>query len=69
MGGFGTWDTAIAYPDRFAAIAPICGGGNPYRASAIEERADLGLPRRQGRAVPVAASVEMVDALSRSAAT
>jgi len=26
MGGFGTLMTAIAYPDRFAAIAPICGG-------------------------------------------
>lgn len=28
MGGFGSWATAIAYPDRFAAVAPICGGGN-----------------------------------------
>ncbi len=27
MGGFGTWALAAAYPDRFAAIAPICGGG------------------------------------------
>ena len=25
MGGFGTWYTAMAYPDLFAAIAP-CGG-------------------------------------------
>lgn len=25
MGGLGTWTTAAAYPDRFAAIAPICG--------------------------------------------
>jgi pimeloyl-ACP methyl ester carboxylesterase len=25
MGGHGTWNTAITYPDRFAAIAPICG--------------------------------------------
>jgi len=28
MGGFGTWSTATAYPERFAAVAPICGGGN-----------------------------------------
>ena len=27
MGGFGSWSLAAAYPDRFAAIAPICGGG------------------------------------------
>lgn len=26
MGGFGTWNTALAYPDTYAAIAPICGG-------------------------------------------
>ncbi len=28
MGGFGTWDLAAYSPERFAAIAPICGGGN-----------------------------------------
>ncbi len=27
MGGFGTWFTAMARPDLFAAIAPVCGGG------------------------------------------
>jgi predicted peptidase len=27
MGGYGTWSLAAAYPERFAAIAPICGGG------------------------------------------
>ena len=26
MGGFGTWDLAMQHPDRFAAIAPLCGG-------------------------------------------
>ncbi|MBW6490514.1 MAG: prolyl oligopeptidase family serine peptidase [Lentimicrobium sp.] len=25
MGGSGTWDLAVAYPDYFAAIAPVCG--------------------------------------------
>jgi pimeloyl-ACP methyl ester carboxylesterase len=28
MGGFGTWNLAMAAPERFAAIAPICGGGD-----------------------------------------
>jgi len=27
MGGFGTWNLALSHPGRFAAIAPICGGG------------------------------------------
>ena len=26
MGGFGTWETAMEYPDTWAAIMPICGG-------------------------------------------
>jgi predicted peptidase len=27
MGGFGTWNLGTTYPERFAAIVPICGGG------------------------------------------
>src|SRR5207247_5709557 len=27
MGGFGAWSLAARYPERFAAVAPICGGG------------------------------------------
>jgi predicted peptidase len=27
MGGFGTWSLALSHPEKFAAIAPICGGG------------------------------------------
>ncbi|QIP17131.1 prolyl oligopeptidase family serine peptidase [Spirosoma aureum] len=26
IGGYGTWQTAVAYPDKFAAIVPLCGG-------------------------------------------
>jgi predicted peptidase len=26
LGGYGTWETGIAYPERFAALVPICGG-------------------------------------------
>jgi predicted peptidase len=28
MGGYGTWSLATMYPERFAAVAPICGGGD-----------------------------------------
>jgi predicted peptidase len=27
MGGYGTWNLGLAYPEKFAAIAPVCGGG------------------------------------------
>ncbi len=29
MGGEGTWSLAAAYPDRWSAIVPLCGGGDP----------------------------------------
>lgn len=28
MGGYGSWALAALRPERFAAVAPICGGGN-----------------------------------------
>ncbi|MBR3766673.1 MAG: dienelactone hydrolase family protein [Clostridia bacterium] len=35
MGGFGTWFTAMAKPELFSAIAPVCGGGMPWRADSV----------------------------------
>lgn len=32
MGGFGTWNLASKYPGEFAAIAPVCGGGDSSEA-------------------------------------
>ncbi|MDD5139969.1 MAG: alpha/beta hydrolase-fold protein [Verrucomicrobiales bacterium] len=28
MGGFGTWSLGLRHPERFAAIAPVCGGAS-----------------------------------------
>ena len=36
MGGYGTWFTAMAYPDVFAAIAPCCGGGMAWNAGVLK---------------------------------
>ena len=63
MGGFGTWETATAYPDRFAAIAPICGGGNKYRVPALKDVPTWVFHGEDDGAVPIAASEEMVNAL------
>lgn len=35
MGGYGTWYTAMARPDLFAAIAPVCGGGMAWNAPVL----------------------------------
>jgi len=37
MGGFGTWELAVRQPDRFAAIAPVCGGAIPLVLYGIKD--------------------------------
>ncbi|MBU6398770.1 MAG: prolyl oligopeptidase family serine peptidase [Verrucomicrobia bacterium] len=31
MGGYATWSLGLEHPERFAAIAPICGGGDTLK--------------------------------------
>lgn len=38
MGGYGTWDIGLAHPERFAALVPICGGGNPIALRLLDKR-------------------------------
>ena len=62
MGGYGTWYTAMAYPWKFAAIAPVCGGGMAWNAGVLD------MPIRVFRGaednlVDVRNSDEMVDKL------
>lgn len=63
MGGFGIWATAITYPRRFAAIAPICGGGSPYMAARISHIPVWTFHGTADPIVPLYESQRMVDAL------
>jgi predicted peptidase len=63
MGGFGTWETATQYPERFAAIAPICGGGRPYTAARLKNIPTWVFHGEKDPVVPIKRSEEMVDAL------
>ena len=65
MGGYGTWSLAAAFPDRWAAIAPVCGGGDPKSADKIK---DIPCWCFHGGADPVvkpAQSTAMIDALKK----
>ncbi|MCP4138455.1 MAG: prolyl oligopeptidase family serine peptidase [bacterium] len=66
MGGFGTWRLAAAYPDRFAAIAPVCGGGNPEDAASIAHLPVWVFHGEKDSTVPVKRSKEMVAALKKA---
>ncbi len=66
MGGFGTWTLAAAHPDQFAAIAPICGGGNPADAARIAHLPAWVFHGAKDEAVPLSRSQEMVKALRKA---
>jgi len=63
MGGFGTWALAAEYPDRFAAIAPICGRGEPDTVERIKHLPVWVFHGADDEVVPLEASQSMVDAL------
>ncbi len=63
MGGFGTWDLAIKHPDFFAAIAPVCGGGDPTKVCEIKNLPIWVFHGAKDPIVPIKRSEEMVEAL------
>ena len=64
MGGYGTWALAAAYPDRFAAIAPICGGGNRIMAYRLSNVPVWAFHGAKDKVVPLKESEEMVEAIN-----
>ena len=77
MGGFGTWSLALQYPERFAAVAPICGGGNTIDALLTPKRKTTALKTlgvwafhgAKDSVVKPSESERMVDALKRVGVT
>ncbi|QMS91556.1 prolyl oligopeptidase family serine peptidase [Nostoc edaphicum CCNP1411] len=63
MGGYGTWHLAAAQPERFAAIAPICGGGNPQAARKLKNLPVWAFHGAKDNVVPLSESEIMVSAL------
>ncbi len=68
MGGYGTWDLVSRSPRRFAAIAPICGGGNPAQARRIKDVPVWVFHGDKDPTVPVQLSDDMVAALTKAGA-
>ena len=66
MGGFGTWAAASPNPDRFAAIAPLCGGGDVSQAERLAKVPIWVFHGARGHVVPFKASRTMVEAVRKS---
>jgi len=63
MGGYGSWALAAEYPKRFAAVAPICGGGNRIMAFRLKDMPVWAFHGAKDNVVPLKQSEEMVDAI------
>ena len=69
MGGYGTWSIAAATPDKWAAIVPICGGGDPKNAAKLKDIPCWCFHGDKDTAVPVERSRDMIEALKKVGAT
>ena len=65
MGGFGTWALASRYPERFAAIAPVCGGALQYNAYSLVNVPIWIFHGAKDTTVPVSRSQEMFDIIKK----
>ena len=68
MGGYGTWHLAALFPERFAAIAPICGGGFwafgfPEKVCVLKDTPVWAFHGAKDKTVPVRESRQLVKVL------
>ncbi len=61
MGGYGAWNYAASYPDRVAAIAPVCGIGDTERARRVARVPVWAFHGALDDVVPLAGDQAMVD--------
>jgi predicted peptidase len=63
LGGYGTWSMARRFPDYFAAIVPICGGGSRSRLERLKNMPIWVFHGAKDETVSIKESERMVDAL------
>ncbi|MDX9975834.1 MAG: dienelactone hydrolase family protein [FCB group bacterium] len=63
MGGFCTWQYGAVHAGRFAALMPVCGGGNPLDAPQLAKVPIWAFHGAKDSVVPVQKSREMVEAV------
>jgi predicted peptidase len=66
MGGYGTWHWAAAHPEKFAAIIPICGGGDPAQARKLTNLPTWAFHGAKDNIVPLEETQQMVNAVKRA---
>jgi predicted peptidase len=60
MGGFGTWEMAVTYPQFFSCFAPICGGGMAWRCWCLKDKKIWAFHGDADETVDISNSIDMV---------
>src|SRR5262245_56660116 len=68
MGGSGTWSIAAAHPDRWAAMVPSCGLGDPKDAEKTKAIPTWGFVADKDSERVVTGMKDMMDALKKAGA-
>ncbi|QHW31741.1 phospholipase [Paenibacillus rhizovicinus] len=63
MGGYGAWDLAMEYPERFAGVVPVCGSGSPERIGRLRDVQVWAFHGTRDEVVPVEEARELISAL------
>jgi predicted peptidase len=66
MGGIGSWELAGHAPDRIAAIAPICGGGETHWTRSMGKMPVWAFHGAKDKSVPIERMQTMIDALKKN---
>jgi predicted peptidase len=66
MGGYGSWDLGTRLAERWAAVAPICGGGDELYADRLAGVPVWAWHGDLDEIVPVARSRAMIEAIRRA---
>lgn len=69
MGGFATWALGVAAPERFAALLPICGGGDPPNAGRLKGIPIWVFHGADDPVVRVSLSEDIVNAIKKAGGT
>jgi predicted peptidase len=69
MGGFGVWSLAQRHPERYAAILPVCGGGDVRWAPRLKNLPTWVFHGARDTVVPPQRSIDMVEAIKAAGGT
>lgn len=69
MGGFGAWNLAGRYPEKFAAAVPVCGGALPELGERLKAMPIWAFHGEDDVSVPVQASQRIVEAIQKAGGT